>query len=323
VPRSHRLVILSDVHYASAAEQARGDDYETRGIANPVVRRLQRAYRDLVWLRAPMQQNHLLDQFLAGAGTADLVVANGDYTCDTGFIGAADDAACASIRECLGKLRARFGDGFQATLGDHEIGKRTMVGHVGYMSLTSYARATGELGIPAFWRRDLGRWTLFGVCSTLVGLPHFEPDALPGELPRWRELREEHLAEIRAALQNLPADRRLLLFCHDPTALPSLAQEPAVRARFAQLEHTIIGHLHTRLVLWKSQLLRGMPEIKFLGHTVQKLSRALSEARAWQPFKVRLCPALAGIELLKDGGYLTVELPETAPAKIELRRIWR
>jgi hypothetical protein len=99
-----------------------------------------------------------------------------------------------------------------------------------------------------------------------------------------------------------------LLFCHDPTALPFLWREEAVRNRLPQLEQTIIGHLHSNLVLWKSRLLAGMPRIGFLGHAAKRMSAALREARHWEPFKVRLCPALAGIELLKDGGYLTGEL---------------
>jgi hypothetical protein len=44
------------------------------------------------------------------------------------------------------------------------------------------------------------------------------------------------------------------------------------------------------------------------------MSSALREARYWKPFQVMLCPSLAGIELLKDGGYYTVELEaEAAP----------
>jgi hypothetical protein len=40
---------------------------------------------------------------------------------------------------------------------------------------------------------------------------------------------------------------------------------------------------------------------------------------------VRLCPSLAGIELLKDGGYYTVELDEAAqrPAQFEFHRLKR
>ena len=55
-----------------------------------------------------------------------------------------------------------------------------------------------------------------------------------------------------------------------------------------------------------------MPPIRFLGNTVRRLSTALNEARRWRPFHVRLCPALAGIELLKDGGYCTLEIDPEA-----------
>ncbi|HVV71479.1 MAG TPA: hypothetical protein VHI52_08280, partial [Verrucomicrobiae bacterium] len=88
---------------------------------------------------------------------------------------------------------------------------------------------------------------------------------------------------------------------------------------------TIIGHLHSNLVLWKSRWLAGMPKINFLGHTTRRLSAALRKARDWRPFKVRLCPALAGIELLHDGGYLTVELDAEAkrPAEFRFHRLPR
>ena len=74
----------------------------------------------------------------------------------------------------------------------------------------------------------------------------------------------------------------------------------------------MIGHLHTNLVLWKSRLLAGMPAVGFLGHGVKRMSTALRDARCWRQFQVRLCPSLAGIELLKDGGFLTADLDEEA-----------
>ena len=309
---SYRIAVLSDIHYAAAGEQARGDDYETRDITNPVARRLLRAFRDYVWLRQPLRQNHLLDRFLDQVGEADCVVANGDYTCDSAFQGVADDAACESVRTCLGRLRARFGDRFHPTFGDHELGKKNFRGDRGNMQLASFDRAVGELGLRPLWQTDLGRWRLIGVTSSLIAFPHFAADARAEELPRWHTLREAHLAEIRAVFAALPADRRVLLFCHDPTALPYLAREPVISARFGQIAQTVIGHLHTPLVLWKSRLLAGMPQINFLGHTVRKMSGALHEARLWRPFRVRLCPALAGTELLKDGGFLTAVLGDEA-----------
>lgn len=319
------LAILSDIHYASEAEQIRGEEYELQGISSPAVRLLVRTYRRVVWLRHPFRQGHLLEEFLKRAETADYVIANGDYSCDTRFVGVSDDAAFQSARECLEKLRVRFNGRFYATFGDHELGKLSLCGGQGGMRWASYLRARDELGLVPFWRIDLGRYVLFGLASSLVALPCFEPDTLAEERSDWGRLREEHLAEIRSAFANLPADRRVLLFCHDPTALPFLWQEEAVRSRLSQIEQTIIGHLHSNLIFWKSRKLAGMPRIQFLGNSIRRMTAALSEARLWKPFRVRLCPSLAGIELLKDGGFYTAEVDPEAnrPMAFELHRLPR
>ena len=323
--RTCTLGILSDIHYAAAAEQARGHDFELREIRNPLVRALARFYRHHIWLREPLRKNHLLDQFLERGAAFDYVIANGDYSCNSAFVGLSDDAACQSARECLGKLRQRFGANLRANYGDHELGKITMFGGNGGMRLASWRRAREELGLEPFWRLEIGSYVLLGFVSSLVALPVFQPDMLPAERPEWERLRAEHLAEIRRAFDALQPGQRVLLFCHDPTALPFLWREESVRAKLPQIEQTIIGHLHSNLVLWKSRLLAGMPPIRFLGHTVRRLSTALSEARYWRPFHVRLCPALAGIELLKDGGYCTLELDPEArhPARFRFHPLPR
>jgi hypothetical protein len=319
------LTILSDIHYAAAGEQARGNDYEIRGIANPVLRGLVRFHRHFLWLREPLKQNFLLDRFLAQAAGSDYVIANGDYSCNSAFIGVSDDAACESVRECLGKLRGKFGARLRAIYGDHELGKISFFGGYGGMRLASWERARQELGLEPFWQLSLGKYVLLGVVSSLIGLPVFEGDTLPQERPQWERLRAGHLAEISRAFAALKPEQRVLLFCHDPTALPFLWREEAVRTKVPQIEQTIIGHLHSNLILWKSRRLAGMPKISFLGHTARRLSAALREARHWRPFKVRLCPALAGIELLKDGGYLTAELDSEAqqPVRFQLHRLHR
>src|SRR5215470_15155528 len=102
------LGILSDIHYASAAEQARGPDYELVGIGNPALRRLVWFYRHFFWLRAPLRQNYLLDKFLERSAGFDYVIANGDYSCNSASLGASDDAAAQSVRECLTKMRSAF-----------------------------------------------------------------------------------------------------------------------------------------------------------------------------------------------------------------------
>lgn len=350
--RDFRLAILSDVHYAAAAEQVAGDDYEIQALPNPCLRLLVRGYRRYIWLRHPLRHNGQLDRFLAEVGPVDYVIANGDYSCNVAAVGVGDEAAFQSARECLDRLRARFGDRLLANLGDHELGKLRLMGRRGGMRLASWRRATQPLlsvanpsprladmnsslataadaepglGLRSFWRLELGNYVLVNVVSTLAALPVFERDMLPAERPAWEKLREAHLAEVRAAFTALEPRQRVLLFCHDPTALPFLWRDDAIREKLPQLEQTIIGHLHSNLFLRMSRFLSGMPVLNFLGGSVRKLSTALHQARDWRPFRVRLCPSLAGIELLKDGGYLTVDLDAEArrPARFQFHPLPR
>jgi hypothetical protein len=318
---SFKLGVLSDIHYAGAAEKARGSDYELRRIGNPLLRVFVRAYRGYFWMRDPLEQGRFLDRFLAEGGPFDFVVANGDYSCNTECIGVSDPAACESVAECLGKLRERFGANLALTCGDHELGKISFFGGKGGMRLESWRVATTKLQLQPFWRKEFGKYVLLGVTSSLAALPVFERDVLPEERPEWERLRAGHLCQVARAFENLRPEQRVLLFCHDPTALPFLWQQQSIRARVGQIEQTIIGHLHSELILWKSRRLAGMPRLTFLGHTARRMSSALRQARDWRPFKVRLCPALAGIQLLKDGGYLVVEFDLQARRSPEFRPV--
>jgi hypothetical protein len=315
-----KLGVLSDIHYAGANEKARGNDYEYRDLPNPLVRHLIRFHRRHLWLRHPLDHNHLLDAFIAANRELDLVVANGDFSCDSAYVGLSDNASFESAQECLAKLRGAFGPKLKTVLGDHELGKFSLVGQRGGFRLESYRRATEELQLERFWSFRAGDYRLIGVCSSLLALPANLTELLPEEAPAWDALRKEHLAEIRNGFEDLQRRERVLLFCHDPTALPFLLEEPAVRERVRQVEQTIIGHLHSPLILKMSRILSGMPEIRFLGHTAGRLSSALRKARAWKPFRVLLCPSLAGIELLKDGGYFTATLESDAPGRTRFKR---
>lgn len=320
-----RLGIVSDIHYASPAEQARGGDYETACIPNPLLRFAVRIYRRFIWLNKPFQKNYLLDRFFDQVGVPDYVVANGDYSCDSKFVGVSDAAACQSASECLTRLRNKFPERVLANLGDHELGKVSFFGGRGGMRLASWHQAQELLGLRPFWQLTIGRYILIGVASSLVALPVFEPDTLPEERSEWKRLRSVHLDDIRHAFDGLGSDQRVLLFCHDPTALPFLWEEPTIQKKLSNIEQTVIGHLHSGLVLWKSRWLAGMPRITFLGHTAKRLSTALRRARHWKPFRVRLCPSLAGVELLKDGGFLTAKLDPEArtPAQFCQHRLSR
>ena len=318
--RKQRIAILSDVHYAGPAEQERGNDYEVGNVARPIQRVLCRAYRQYLWLRDPLHQNHLLDPVLALNPEPDHVFALGDYTCDTAFLGVSDDAALESAAECLGKLRSRFGDRLHPLIGDHELGKFSLFGNCGGLRLESWRRVRSALGLSASWQLTLGPYVCLGITSTLVALPAFQNELLETERADWERERRTHLEEIRQAFHSVSANQRILLFCHDPTALPYLATEPVVNRQFEKIERTFIGHLHSPFILWTSRRLAGMPSIGILGHTVKRLSTALARARHWKPFRVCLCPSLAGIQLLKDGGFLTTEIDARDDRPLQLQR---
>lgn len=322
---SCRLGVVSDIHYASSAEQVRGEDCEYRELPNPLLRLFVKYYRRYIWLRNPLHQNHLLDSFLNTPSGFDIVVANGDFCADTHCVGVSDEASCESALQCLRKLRDRFGSKLRAVFGDHELGKFSLVGRKGGLRLASWHTARTRLELEPFWRHDLGCYALIGIVSSLVALPAYSQEALPEELPQWHALRREHLEQVRQCFVSLGQSRRILLFCHDPTALPFLLTEGVVGERLSQIEQTVIGHLHSNLILRQSRWLAGMPRLTFMGNTVRRLSSALREARNWRPFNVRLCPSLAGIELLKDGGYLSADLDLTGqrPARFQLHRISR
>jgi hypothetical protein len=227
-PGEMTVAILSDIHYAGPAERARGENYELRVIANPLLRAVARAYRHMIWMRHPFVQERQLERFLAEVENrpVDFLVANGDYSCDSAFVGVSDPAAFQSAQECLDKLREKFGDRAWFTIGDHELGKLTLFGGKGGMRLASWHCATRQLGLQPFWKFSIGRYLLIGVSSPLIALPANQPDVLPEEWPEWQRLREAHLAEIRAAFDGLQPEQRVLLFCHDPDR-PALS----VRAR--------------------------------------------------------------------------------------------
>ncbi|MBI4658060.1 MAG: metallophosphoesterase [Verrucomicrobia bacterium] len=312
------VVILSDIHYGGAAEASRGWR-ETEFIKSRVLRLAVRAHRRFIWMRDPFAHNDLLDRFCAEVSQADLVIANGDFSCDTAFVGVSDEAAFQSARECLGKLRQKFGERLLATIGDHELGKRSLFGGQGGMRLASWRRMTLDLGLQPFWRVRVGRYVLLGITSSLVALPIYLPETFPEEQSDWEVLRFEHVNQIREAVRDLQPTDRLILLCHDPTALPFLWRETPVRAKADQIALTIVGHLHSKLLLWQSRWLSGMPIVSWLGYSIRRMSSALREARYWRPFRVQLCPALAGIQLLKDGGYLRLSLSEDGVTPPEIR----
>ena len=66
-----RILLISDIHYASDLERARGD-YETRTVSQPLLRYFLKMYRRLIWRRDPFAMNGLLDTFIDAESSADL-----------------------------------------------------------------------------------------------------------------------------------------------------------------------------------------------------------------------------------------------------------
>lgn len=317
--RTLRLALASDIHYAGPLEQARGEDADLTNIPNRLQRWILRCWRHWVWMRHPLANNPLLETFLQQARHHNCLgaVINGDYAADTASLGLSDEGTFQSARLCVDRLRAAFAPHLRLVLGDHELGKLSFLGHYGGLRLRSWHRAHADLGLEPFWIWDLGRYRLVGVTSTLLALPDFSKDMLPEERPAWERLRQEHLHLVIKAFEASPADHRLILFCHDPTALPYLARLPTVRDKLSCLELTVIGHLHSPLILWKSRILAGMPRLRRCGVSVERMTSALRQARIWRQFHVRLCPSLAGMQIEPGGGWVLLELDPTGQTPLQ------
>lgn len=317
-----KFLICSDIHYASEAEKLRGP-YEVGAIESAFWRVVVRNYRRYYWLRDPFAHNHLLQQVLKPPFEPDWVVANGDYSCDSAFIGMSDPPALQSAKESLGALRARFPGKVLAVFGDHELGKTSLVGGKGGMRLKSLELAQSALGLEPLWTKRFESYVLVGVTSSMVAMPIYIRETLEKEQQQWWELSRQHLKGIEAVFNALGSSDRVLLFCHDPTALPFLWKLEAVRRRVQQIERTMIGHLHSSIILKQSRILSGIPMMTGFGQSIRRMSTALSQAKDWKHFNVLLCPSLTGLQITKRGGFYEMDLDPEAqvPASFQMHSI--
>ena len=314
-----KLVVVSDIHYAGPEEQRRRG-YELRVIPNAALRLAAAAWRRWIWLADPTAHNQRLEQLIAANPDPDLVVANGDFTVDSAFVGVSDDAALSSAGVCLDRLRGAYGPRLHATIGDHELGKQSLFGGAGGLRLRSWERCRRDLGLEPVWRRDYGRWVMIGIASTPVALPVFAPEVLPEERAGWADVAGTLWDGIREVFCGIESGQRILLFVHDPSALPFLAREASVARHLPQIALTVVGHLHTPAIFRLGQTLAGMPRIGFLGNTIRRYSEALREARCWRQFRTVVCPSPAGIQLLKDGGWIEMDLAVDGRDEVQVRR---
>ncbi|MDA7915997.1 metallophosphoesterase [Verrucomicrobia bacterium] len=298
-----RILILSDIHYACDAEKARGD-FRTKGITNPITRFIVGRWSDWLWEGDPFEKNEAFHRFLDRDYNVDLVVANGDYSADSAFIGIADDAAHESAQFVMAKLENKFGDRLISTIGDHELGKISPDGGRGNMAIAGLHRSHALPTVATQWKKQHDNLVIIGVNATLIALPALARDMLPEEVAEWQHHRKEHIDWINSTFDALGSDEQVILFCHDPTALPYLHEMKSVRNRLTQIEHTVIGHLHSQWILTTAGYISGFPIINFLGAGVQRVSHGLNQAKCWKDFNLLFCPALDGIKWHKGASVL-------------------
>ena len=222
-------------------------------------------------------------------------------------------------------LRKRFAPNFHAGFGDHgrknELLRRTRRDAAGGLASRPAGTGIGAFvaGGPGKLRADWHNLLAGGPAGIRAGHPacgarrvEGNSRAAPGGNPP--RVCAAQTGATRPAF--LPRSHRPSFTC--------CARNPC--ARKSLKSNTSSSDICIRnLILWKSRFLAGMPVIRFMGSTARRLSAALAEGRHWRPFNIKLCPAIAGIQLLKDGGYLTLTLDSEArrPAEFQFHPLPR
>ncbi len=254
----------------------------------------------------------------------DWVIANGDYGGDHGGVGVSDDATFESAHGVIRAIRRRFRDRCRFVFGDHDLGKYSTLLRGGGIRLSSLERGEKRLGIPSFWHEVDEDFHLIGVNSSLFTLDQFLPEALVHEIPEWERRRTRHHEEVSQAFSSLPARARVLLFCHDPSALHTLSHLPAVRERLGQVERTIIGHLHSPGLLQLARLLPRKPGAWRPRYPVARIiAHGLEGVQSWAQFRPVVCPSTFGTGHHIRGGLLFIEKGSDGRLRVRRRRVRR
>ena len=251
------------------------------------------------------------------------VIANGDYGGDHGGVGLSDTATFESASRVVNLIRTLYADRARFVFGDHDLGKYSTELRNGGIRLNSLELGEKKLGIPSFWQEVDEDIHLIGVNSSLFTLDLFLPEALADEIPEWRRRREQHIEHVSRAFDGLPPKARVLLFCHDPSALHALSQVPVVTKRLRQIEMTVIGHLHAPSLLRLARLVPTRSGWKPKYPVARIVAQGLEGVRSWKMFHPVLCPSTFGAGQHFSGGILLVEKDEKGRLTSRRRRIRR
>jgi hypothetical protein len=249
----------------------------------------------------------------------DWVVANGDYGGDLGGVGLSHRATLDSASLVVALIRNRFPGRSRFVFGDHDLGKYSTLLREGGIRLSSLDVGEKQLRIPSFWHEVDGDVHLIGVNSSLFSLDLFLPEAIADEIPEWQRRRAAHVEQVVAAFENLPSRARVLLFCHDPSALTALSELPVIRRKLPQIEMTVIGHLHSPTLLRLARLAARLSGFKPRYPVARIVARGIEGARHWSLFKPVVCPSTFGTGHHVAGGILLVDRGEDG--RLSARRI--
>ncbi len=310
-----KIAVISDIHVlgprelaaARQAHAALGDD------VSPMVGRWRRGLhrvRGRLWngrleLREPAFR-HALARLLEY--DPEWIVANGDFAADYGGVGLSDDATFESAAGAVQLMRELFARRCKFVFGDHDIGKYSTELRGGGIRIDSLERGEKALGIPSFWHVVDEDFHLIGVNSSLFNLELFLPEALIDEVPEWKRRRAEHIEHVRHAFDGLPRHARVILFCHDPSALTLLAQVPVVQRRIAHIELTVVGHLHSPSLLKFAKFAAKSTKNWNPKYPVARIiARSLEGVKTWAQFNPVVCPSTFGTGHHVGGGLLLIE----------------
>jgi hypothetical protein len=321
-----RLAVISDIHLVGPAELALANS--SYGTLRGHPDRITRAWRSgLYRVRRRFWNGHLkwrhtafvraLDE-VAGR-RPDWVIANGDYGGDLGGVGLSHHATLDSARLVVDMVRGRFADRCRFVFGDHDLGKYSTLLREGGIRLHSLEVGERQLQIPSFWHERDEDYHLIGVNSSLFTLDLFLPEALAEEIPEWKRRRDEHIESVSRAFHGLPARARVILFCHDPSALTALAQLPVVQRRLPQIELTVIGHLHSPTLLKLARYAARFSNLKPRYPVARIVAHGLAGARSWNAFHPVVCPSTFGTGHHVAGGILLIQ--RGAHGRLEARRV--
>ena len=323
-----RLAVISDVHVMGPSEKDKhNESFNRLGEGLPRMhgawRRSLHRLRRRFWVDHPEARHqsflHALDT--VASYNPDWIVANGDYGGDTLGIGMSDASTFESVASVVTLIRHMFPNNAHFIFGDHEIGKYSTALKQGGIRLKSLQRGEELLGIRSFWTERVDGFHLVGVNSSLFVLDLFLPEALADEIPEWRRLRTEHIDQVNASFENLPADARVLLFCHDPSALSVISELPGVQRHISQIERTILGHYHAPSLLSLAKLVRLLPKLDPKYPVARITMHGVHGIKGWRKFRPIVCPATFGAGHHVPGGVLFVETNERGQIVTRSRRL--